>query len=118
MRIIFSVVVALFAFTGVALASDDSFASYYGNTVTVTNAKGARTVLIDKDGTYTQKLADGTVATGKWKVDGGSGCFVGDNAAPDAKPYCVPATAHAVGDTWDLTAPDGTAEKATLTAGR
>lgn len=120
MRIFFSVMVALlaFAFTGVALASDDAFANYYGNTVTVTNAKGSRSVFIDKDGSYTQKLADGTVAKGKWKIDGANGCFIGDNAAPDAKPYCVPATAHAVGDTWDLTAPDGTAEKATLTAGR
>ncbi len=62
MRIFFSVAVALFtfAFTGVASASDDAFANYYGNTVTVTNAKGSRTVLIDKDGSYTQKLADGT----------------------------------------------------------
>lgn len=118
MRLFFSVLVALVAFTGAALAADDPFANYYDNTVTVANANGSRTVLIDKDGTYTQKLADGSTAGGKWKVDGANGCFTADNAAPDAKPYCVPATSHAVGDTWDLTAPDGTAEKATLTAGR
>ena len=118
MRIVFSVLVALMALGGVALAADDPFASYYENTVTVTNANGSRTVLINKDGSYTQKLADGTSADGTWKIDGDQGCFFTPDAAPDAKPYCVDATPHAVGDTWDLTAPDGTAEKATLSAGR
>tara|TARA_R110000868_G_scaffold2186_2_gene16557 strand:+ start:1317 stop:1670 length:354 start_codon:yes stop_codon:yes gene_type:complete len=117
MRIVFSVLVALMALGGVALA-DDPFANYYENTVTVTNAAGSRTVLINGDGSFTQKLADGTTAAGTWKIDGDQGCFMTTGAAPDAKPYCVDATAHAVGDTWDLTAPDGTAEKATLVAGR
>ena len=42
MRIVFSVLVALMALGGVALA-DDPFANYYENTVTVTNAAGSRT---------------------------------------------------------------------------
>ncbi len=117
MRIVFSVLVALVALGGVALA-DDPFASYYENTVTVTSAAGTRSVLVNSDGSFSQTLADGTTSGGTWKIDGDQGCFVTTGAAPDAKPYCVDATAHAVGDTWDLTAPDGTAEKATLTAGR
>jgi hypothetical protein len=118
MRLVLSVLVALFAFTGIALAAGDPFANYYDNTVTVANAKGERSVLINKDGTFSQKLADGTTSTGKWKIDGDQGCFVADKAAPDAKPYCVAAVSHNVGESWDLTAPDGTAEKATLKAGR
>ncbi|MFZ3035120.1 MAG: hypothetical protein WA138_14040 [Parvibaculum sp.] len=118
MRYLLSVLVASVALMGGAFAGSDPFASYYGNTVTVTNANGSRAVLINADGTYTQKLADGTSSDGTWKIEGDQGCFMTPNAAPDAKPYCVPATEHAVGDSWDLTAPDGTAEKATLTAGR
>lgn len=118
MRYLLGVLVASIALMGVAFAGADPFANYYDNTVTVTNANGSRVVLINKDGTYTQKLADGTTASGTWKIDGDQGCFMAANPAPDAKPYCVPATEHAVGDSWDLTAPDGTAEKATLTAGR
>lgn len=116
MRILFSVLVALSAFTGAALAADDPFANYYGNTVTVTNANGSRAVLINADGSYTQKLADGTEAKGTWKIDGDKSCFM--SGVADAPPYCVPAEAHAVGDSWELTAPDGSKETATLTAGR
>lgn len=117
MRYLLGVLVALVAFSGVAYAGDP-FANYYDNMVTVTNANGSRTVLINSDGTFTQKTADGKVATGTWKIDGDKACFAVTGAAPDAKPYCVPAVSHGVGDTWDLTAPDGTAEKATLSAGR
>jgi hypothetical protein len=115
MRYLISVLVAFFALTSVALASDP-FANYYGNTVTVTGAAGARLVLIDADGSYTQKLADGTESKGTWTVDGDTACF--NSGVADAEPYCVPADTHAVGDTWELTAPDGTKETATLSAGR
>lgn len=118
MRPIFSVLVAFLAFTSFASAAGDPFATYYGNTVVVANAKGERSVLINEDGTYSQKLPDGTTATGKWAIDGDKGCFTADNPAPDAKPYCVATETHNVGDSWNLTAPDGTAEKATLKAGR
>jgi hypothetical protein len=118
MRLTIGVLVAFFALTGFAVAAGDPFANYYDNTVVVANAKGERSVLINKDGSYSQKLPDGTSAAGKWALDGDKGCFTADNPAPDAKPYCVAAVPHNVGDSWDLTAPDGTAEKATLKAGR
>lgn len=118
MRLMFSVLVAFFAFTGFSLAADDPFANYYDNTVVVSNAQGERAVHINKDGTYSQTLADGKSVGGKWKIDGSEGCFTADNAAPDAKPYCVAAEAHNVGDAWELTAPDGSKEQATLKAGR
>lgn len=118
MRFSISVLVAFFAFTGLAAAAGDPFANYYDNTVVVANANGARSVLINKDGTYSQKLPDGKTTTGKWTMNGDKGCFTVDNPPPEAKPYCVAAEAHNVGDSWDLTAPNGTAEKATLKAGR
>lgn len=111
MRLLVSVLVALFAFTGAALA--DPFANFYGNTVKVTGAAGERSVFIDQGGSYSQKLPDGSTAEGKYEIDGDTACFLGGE-----QPYCVPAQAREVGETWELTAPDGSTETATLVAGR
>ncbi len=111
MRLLFSVLVALVAFSGAALA--DPFANFYGNTVKVSGAAGERSVFIDAGGSYSQKLPDGSTAEGKYTVEGDTACFLGGE-----KPYCVPAEARNVGDTWELTAPDGSTETATLVAGR
>ena len=113
MRLVISLMVAMFAMTGAALA--DPFATFYGNTVSIENPAGARSVLINDDGSYSQVLPDGTSAEGTWSVDGANACFA---TGPDTAPYCVEAVSRNIGDTWDLTAPDGTAEKATLVAGR
>ncbi|MCE7999993.1 MAG: hypothetical protein HEP70_14120 [Rhodobiaceae bacterium] len=113
MRLVISFLVAMFAMTGAALA--DPFANFYGNTVSIENPAGTRSVLINNDGTYSQVLPDGTSADGTWSVDGENACFA---TGADTPPYCVEAVSRNVGDTWDLTAPDGTAEKATLVAGR
>ena len=111
MRLLVSVLVALFAFTGAALA--DPFANFYGNTVKVTGGAGERSVFIDEGGSYSQKLPDGSTAEGKYEIDGDTACFLGGE-----QPYCVPAQAREVGETWELTAPDGSTETATLVAGR
>lgn len=114
MRVLISTIVAVFAFTGAAWA--DPFANFYGNTMSIENPAGTRTVLINEDGTYTNNLGDGTSADGTWAMDGGNACFTQTGA--DAPPYCVEAVSREVGDSWGLTAPDGTAETATLVAGR
>ena len=111
MRLIVSVLVALIAFTGAALA--DPFANFYGNTVKVAGPAGDRLVFIDEGGTYSQKLPDGSTAEGKYEVNGDTACFLGGE-----QPYCVPAQAREVGESWELTAPDGSTEQATLVAGR
>ncbi|MDP1627010.1 hypothetical protein [Parvibaculum sp.] len=111
MRLLFSVLVALVAFSGAALA--DPFANFYGNTVKVSGAAGERSVFIDVGGSYSQKLPDGSTAEGKYTVEGDTACFLGGE-----QPYCVPAEARNVGDSWELTAPDGSKETATLVAGR
>ncbi len=113
MRLLISLVVATFAMTGAALA--DPFANFYGNTVSIENPEGTRSVLINNDGTYSTVLPDGTSIDSTWSLAGETACFVPQPEGPD---YCVEAVSRNVGDTWDLTAPDGTAEKATLVAGR
>ena len=114
MRLIFSAVIALVLATGTAFAAD-AFANFYGNTVKITSAAGERTVTINKDGTYSSTLPDGSTVTGTWTNKDGNACFSQDGS--DAGPYCVPAQSREVGETWEITAPDGTKEKATLTAG-
>ncbi len=112
MKFFVSLIVATFALTGAAFA--DPFANFYGNTVSIENPAGQRAVHINEDGTYTNTLADGTAVSGTWAMEGDNACFA---TGADTPPYCVPATERNVGDTWELTAPDGTAETATLVAG-
>lgn len=111
MRLFVSVLVALFAFTGAAFA--DPFANFYGNTVKVVGPAGERHVYIDEGGSYSQKLPDGSIAEGKYELDGDTACFLGGE-----EPYCVPAAAREIGETWELAAPGGATETATLVAGR
>ncbi len=112
MRFFISLIVATFALTGAAFA--DPFANFYGNTVNIEGAAGARSVHINSDGTYTNTLADGTSVSSTWAMDGDNACFV---TGADTPPYCVAAVTRNVGDSWELTAPDGAAETATLVAG-
>ncbi|NIJ41038.1 hypothetical protein FHS78_001319 [Parvibaculum indicum] len=114
MRLIFSAAIALLMLTGGAYAAD-AFASFYGNTVKITGEAGKRTVMINEDGTYSSTLPDGSTITGTWTNKDGTACFNQDGS--DAEPYCVAAEPREVGETWELTAPDGTKEKATLVAG-
>lgn len=115
MRLIFATLAALGFMTGAALA--DPMASFYENTVQVTAADGTeRSVLINADGSYSQVMGD-TTLDGTWEIAGEEACF-SSAATAETGPYCVEAVERAVGDTWDLTAPDGSAESATLVAGR
>lgn len=117
MRFILTLAVALFGFIGVAHA--DPFANFYNNTTVVTHpADGDRNVYIDEGGSYSMDLPDGSKASGHWEITGDQGCFTDDAAAPGDKPYCIPAVSHNIGESWEITAPDGTVEKATLVAGR
>ena len=47
------------------------------------------------------------------EIDGDTACFLGGD-----EPYCVAAQSRDSGETWELTAPDGTTVTATLVAGR
>jgi hypothetical protein len=91
---------------GVALA-DDPMAGAYGNTVTVTNAKGQTTkIVISEDKSYQATLPDGKVHKGTWglSADVTQICFTQTEPAPaaDAKPACgMLRPGKKAGDTWD-----------------
>lgn len=116
MRLIFATFAAIAMMTGAALA--DPMASFYENTVNVTGADGSeRSVLINADGTYTQVAGDESM-DGTWEMsDDGQACFTSE-ATAETGPYCVEAVERAVGDSWEMTAPDGSTETASLAEGR
>jgi hypothetical protein len=105
---------------GVALA--DNLAGYYGNTVVITAPDGKVTKSkVNKDGTYSSVLPDGTTTSGTWVwKDPTTACFtqVTPPPAPDQKPACFPIDPHKAGDNWSTKTPDGKAEiKYSLVAG-
>lgn len=114
--------VAFAASAAAAIAADDPMASRYGNTVVVTTADGkefARTYY-NADGTYSRKAAAGE-SKGTWKMEGANLCGAQTEPAPPAgtAPTCLPFPGvKNVGDSWDVTLPDGTKLKATLQKGR
>ncbi|GGD07787.1 hypothetical protein [Pyruvatibacter mobilis] len=116
MRLLLASVAALGLMTTAALA--DPMAPFYENTVEVTAADGStRAVLINEDGSYQQVAGDATV-DGTWELKGEEEACFSSAATAESGPYCVAATERAVGDSWEMTAPDGSTETATLKAGR
>lgn len=113
MRLIVALVFAFGVMTGSAMA--DPMAAFYGNTVVVTHPEaGERSVFIDADGTYNQIMADGTEMGGAWTLEEETACFTSE----DSPPYCVPAEERSIGESWEITNPDGVTETATLVEGR
>jgi hypothetical protein len=114
--------VAFAASAAVAIAADDPMASRYGNTVVANSADGkeAGRTYYNADGTYSRKTPAGE-SKGTWKMDGDKVCLTQTEPAPPAgtAAVCVPFPgAKNVGDSWDVTLPDGTKLKATLQKGR
>ena len=106
-----------------ALAADDPMASRYGNTLVIKGADGKEVIRLyyDQGGALSTKSADGKTTKGVWKLDGDKICVTQTEPAPppEMKPQCTPFTgAHKVGDTWEVTRPDGTKLTATLQQGR
>jgi hypothetical protein len=105
-----------------ALAADDPMAGRYGNTVVTSTADGKEVgrTYYNADGTLTRKTPAGEIK-GTWKIEGDKLCITQTEPAPPAgtAPVCVPGFAgKKVGDSWDVTLPDGTKLKATLQKGR
>lgn len=105
-----------------ALAADDPMASRYGNTVVAKSADGKEIgrTYYDADGKYTRKTPAGE-SKGTWKMDGGKICLTQTEPAPPATQgtVCLPFPgAKKIGDSWEVTLPDGTKATATLQKGR
>lgn len=105
---------------GVALA--DNLAGYYGNTVVQTLPDGSVVkTKINKDGTYTSALPNGSTAKGTWAwKDATTACFTQTEPAPaaGAGAACFPIDARKVGDSWTGKGADGKTDvKYSLVAG-
>ena len=120
-RILGVAALALFG-ASMAMAAEDPMASRYGNTIVTTTADGkeAGRTYYDADGKMTRKTADGKETKGTWKAEGDKVCITQTDPAPaaGAAPVCLPLAAHKIGDSWDVTLPDGMKLKATLQKGR
>ena len=105
---------------GVALA--DNLAGYYGNTVVTTAPDGKVTKSkVNKDGTYSSVMPDGSTTSGTWAwKDPSTACFTQTTPPPAAgtAPACFKIDPHKVGDNWETPTPDGKATiKYSLSAG-
>lgn len=105
-----------------AMAADDPMASRYGNTVVAKGADGKELgrTYYDADGSYKRKTPAGETK-GKWKMDGSKICLTQTEPAPPVNQgtVCLPFPgAKAVGDSWEVTLPDGSKATATLQQGR
>lgn len=112
-----------FAFGSVpAFAADDLMAGFYGNTVVVTgdgfeaHAHYKADHTLDLSGTSSGQAFS---TNGTWKIDDkGQLCRSYDKTPPTmTNPFCGPATAHKVGDTWTVTTPTGAKRNISLVAG-
>ncbi|MDO8422457.1 MAG: hypothetical protein Q7S99_09880 [Parvibaculum sp.] len=117
MRLFYSVLVASVAFAGVAFAAGNE--NLFGNTVVITSATGVTKAMVNGDNTYETHLADGSVVKGTWAADGANTCYTQTEPAPaaEAKPFCTPNEARAVGDKWSAKGPDGSDVSFELVAG-
>jgi hypothetical protein len=97
----------------------DAMANRFGNTVTITDAKGAvMKLMYNQDGTLDVVMPDGTKAKAKWVVKDGKLCVTAEAGPTAGKEQCNPLTDHKVGDEWEVPMADGTKGKAKLVAGR
>ena len=114
---------ALLVAGGSALAAD-TYANFYGNTITITTSDGSKvTAYVNADMTWEQHMPDGTTLKGTyaWK-DATTACFTQTDPAPKSAqdaPACLPNQApHNVGDNWSVIGNDGKSAALSLTAGR
>ncbi len=120
-RIVAGLVAAALS-VSMAMAADDPMASRYGNTVVAKGADGKEIgrTYYNADGSYTRKQG-AAESKGTWKMDGGKICLTQTEPAPPAAQgtVCLPFPgAKKVGDSWEVTLPDGTKATATLQQGR
>jgi hypothetical protein len=122
MKRIFAGVAVAALSASLAFAADDPMSSRYGNTVVIKGPDGKEVgrVYYDADKKVTRKFADGNEQKGTWSMEGANLCFNQTEPAPkpaEAK-QCSPFPgAKNVGDTWEVTTPQGKLT-ATLQKGR
>lgn len=122
-RIVTGIALAIMSLS-FANAADDPMASRYGNTLVIKGPDGKEIIRLyyDQNGTISTKMADGKTTKGTWKMEGDKICVTQTEPAPEANmsgAQCQPFTgARKVGETWEVTRPDGVKMTATLQQGR
>ena len=112
-----------------AFAGEEIMADYFGNTVIATSSLGELKVRYKPDHTFTGR-AEGPTGKydirGTWEFDAnGNLCRKYETSGPGTdlppgtpNPYCAPATAHKVGDSWTAADSTGRTAQVQLVAGR
>lgn len=116
MKSVWMTCVTLAVTIGAAIAADDPVAWSYGNTIVGKYPNGnVSKTMFETDKTYTGVNPDGQAIKGTWALKDEKLCLY--QSVPPADEECPPVwEAHAVGDTWDSTEPEGTVSW-TLVAG-
>lgn len=113
--------------TSAALAGEEVMSNYFGNTVIATSPAGELRVHYKPDHTFSgraQSPMGNYDIHGTWQMDAqGNVCRTyqtnGEQLPPGTpNPYCAPAEAHKVGDTWMVTGRDGRQAQVKLVEGR
>jgi hypothetical protein len=112
---------AVLLLSSTAFAADDDMANYYGNTLITKSGFGESHAHYKADHTVTANVSSmmgSMTLNGTWSInDKGEMCRNYSNApSMMPNPLCYPWTAHKVGDTWQITTKNGTAD-AKLVAG-
>lgn len=83
-----------------AMSQPVTLEAAFGNTVVVTDSEGFETdIFIEKDGSFSGRLPDGSEFQGSWRVSGTDVCFT--ETAPKARsPACFPANAGVAHKVW------------------
>jgi len=127
MRAVLAGFAATLCLSSAAIAGEEVMAGYFGNTVIATSSLGELHVRYKPDHTFVGKASGPTGkydVSGTWEMDAkGNVCrkYItnGADLPPGTpNPYCAPASAHKVGDTWTVTDNAGRTAQVTLVAGR
>lgn len=114
MRRLAMTVAALALSAGVAWA--DTIENLYGNTLLVTYPSGAvERFFINEDGTMEVEIGGQLLGAMPWTRDGDQFCVAPEGTPPQCSDF--PAD-KAVGDSWEVTRPDGRTAHYSIVAGR
>jgi hypothetical protein len=126
MRLVIFAAALLGLSSACALAGEEIMANYFGNTVVATGQLGTLKVHYKPNHTFSGRAEGPTGAydlRGTWELDAqGNLCRKystnGTDLPPGTpNPYCAPAAAHNIGDTWSVTQ-NGRTAQVTLVAGK
>lgn len=98
------------------VANAGTIEASFGNTLSATDANGGVTrYFFNDDRTYSMTLADGARIEGVWQADAQQTCLTPTGGQQSCNPF---ESDHVLGDTWNVTMPDGSVLIVAITPGR